>query len=709
MADEHIGGSSQHVPPGAPPDTRHEDRITPAPGVGANGDARAPAAPPAPAPAGQPRSIRDVAGTVWEVIWPSASPAVHQTESVREVVETVVFVVVLVLLLKSFAAEAFVIPTGSMAETLWGYQKVVTCPECGYQFPVNCSQEVDPQNGPPVPVTGCTCPNCRFHIDRDHMPAGWSSGDRVLVAKSLFEPLFGFRLMQPERTEVVVFKYPGNSDPNSGAGPEFPESGPQKNQIPMNYIKRCTGLGGETIGIWYGKLYVSDNFSYDDLGLLKKIAESPLSELKRMQDELREEERKRTDAQHLRDGQVLLVPQELKNEIERRTLLQEQERGPLPAREDSRLQELERHHAWLLQNMSLVLWRKEFMHQVDPMALEQLKSGKFKIVRKKPSKVLAQRRIVYDNDHSAKDLEKTFPARWAGEGAAWTADDARGFRFAPQGTGLSWLRYSNLLRTSPLNSDGKPQPVLITDFMGYNTYEPGHGGSSGQNWVGDLMLECEVTADQAGGEFVMELSKGVDRFQAHWDLSSGICTLSRLTKDKPEQQLDSKPTALKGGTHRLRFANVDERLLVWVDGSLPFGDGVTYSAPERRGPVADNDLHPANIAARGEGVSVHHLKLWRDTYYTLDPHNGSDSGLSGDDWAKPEKWSGLDNLPANTLYVQPGHYLCMGDNSPESSDGRSWGLVPERLMLGRALLVYYPFYCPVWPLESPVNRVGPIE
>src|SRR5207244_658640 len=60
---------------------------------------------------------------------PGASPA-HQIDSFREVVETVVFVVVLVLLLKSFAAEAFVIPTGSMAETLYGYQKIVKCPQC---------------------------------------------------------------------------------------------------------------------------------------------------------------------------------------------------------------------------------------------------------------------------------------------------------------------------------------------------------------------------------------------------------------------------------------------------------------------------------------------------------------------------------------------------------------------------------------------------
>ena len=53
----------------------------------------------------------------------------QQTDSFREVVETVVFVVaVLVLMLKTFVAEAFVIPTGWMAETLYGYQKLVVCP-----------------------------------------------------------------------------------------------------------------------------------------------------------------------------------------------------------------------------------------------------------------------------------------------------------------------------------------------------------------------------------------------------------------------------------------------------------------------------------------------------------------------------------------------------------------------------------------------------
>jgi hypothetical protein len=85
----------------------------------------------------------------------------EQKDAFRETVETIVFVVVLVLLLKAFMAEAFVIPTGSMATTLLGYHRVVDCPECGFRFPLNLSDEKE-QNRT---ITGCTCPNCRLHID----------------------------------------------------------------------------------------------------------------------------------------------------------------------------------------------------------------------------------------------------------------------------------------------------------------------------------------------------------------------------------------------------------------------------------------------------------------------------------------------------------------------------------------------------------------
>jgi signal peptidase I len=40
-------------------------------------------------------------------------------------------------------------------------------------------------------------------------------------------------------------------------------------------------------------------------------------------------------------------------------------------------------------------------------------------------------------------------------------------------------------------------------------------------------------------------------------------------------------------------------------------------------------------------------------------------------------------VPANS-------YFAMGDNSPRSKDGRSWGFVPDKDVVGRPLFIYYP-------------------
>ncbi len=83
-------------------------------------------------------SFRDTpAGKVFDFIIGREKKKHSHGDPSREVFETIVFVVVLVLMLKLFVAEAFVIPTGSMAQTLWGYQKDVTCPKCGHRFPVS--------------------------------------------------------------------------------------------------------------------------------------------------------------------------------------------------------------------------------------------------------------------------------------------------------------------------------------------------------------------------------------------------------------------------------------------------------------------------------------------------------------------------------------------------------------------------------------------
>jgi hypothetical protein len=94
---------------------------------------------------------------------PKADKPPEVKDAWREIIETVVFVVVLVFMLKTFLAEAFVIPTGSMATTLLGYHRDVPCAQCGYEYRVNCSTEAEPQpNRQKEDVVTSDCPNCAF-------------------------------------------------------------------------------------------------------------------------------------------------------------------------------------------------------------------------------------------------------------------------------------------------------------------------------------------------------------------------------------------------------------------------------------------------------------------------------------------------------------------------------------------------------------------
>src|SRR5262249_30132091 len=121
-----------------------------------------------------------------------------------------------------------------------------------------------------------------------------------------------------------------------------------------------------------------------------------------------------------------------------------------------------------------------------------------------------------------------------------------------------------------------------------------------------------------------------------------------------EVQEASKPTPLKQGKHHVRLANVDDRLTLWVDSELPFGDGVEHQASAFLGP-RKNDLEPASIGARGAALSVSGLKLWRDTYYTVNVSSSSDVHI--DNWKDPSQWGVLKDPPCKSMYVWPGHYL----------------------------------------------------
>ena len=187
-----------------------------------------------------------------------ASEVAKKTNStqatVRETIESVVVAFVLAFLFRTFEAEAFVIPTGSMAPTLMGRHKDVICPICGTEFRFSASEEVDPDTNRTNNnhVVAGTCPMCRHTMnvsDNNKYPS--YNGDRILVGK------YAYQFSDPQRWDVAVFKYPGGAK--------------------TNFIKRIVGLPDETLRIWRGDVYIDKQKNGDF-----QIARKPPAKLRAM-------------------------------------------------------------------------------------------------------------------------------------------------------------------------------------------------------------------------------------------------------------------------------------------------------------------------------------------------------------------------------------------------------------------------------------------
>jgi signal peptidase I len=636
----------------------------------------------------KPRGTTKPASKPPAIVGPSPSTA----HAIRETVESIVIAFVLAFLFRTFEAEAFVIPTGSMAPTLMGRHKDVYCPKCGHRFTVSASEEesedldavrteiitlerrlqalrsdpisnraaiqqiqraleIDYNRVPPgADVLGGVCPVCRYTMPMrpdfpDSLPKDVApgsvvdepsyNGDRILVNKYIYT------VSDPQRWDVVVFKFPGNAE--------------------VNYIKRLVGRPGEHLRIYQGDLFIGSDGATQPSDF--KIARKPPDK---------------------------------------------------------------------------ILAMRQLVHDTNYDPSELYKAG-FPL-RWKSDKPEADGGWKADTKPDARDLDERYAVEAKGDEPTWLRyhhvipdydiwHELADLEAHAQGQSKQ-VEFSDAERATF-------RPQLITDFNAYNTrITRGQAMQSqelrvspdklGVHWVGDLMIEADVDVAASEGQLLLDLVKGGKHFGCAIDLTTGKAKMS--IDGVPDFSPTADTNVSAPGRYRLALSNFDEQLLLWVNGSVvPFAGGTEYDAEKvfgdrqsilpKTSEADPGDLAPAGIGAKGAKLTVSRLQMWRDIYYIADSWQDLQrsnlnliTDLEGVDprtiFAMPRDpglWDLYSKRRSEDFSLAANQYFVMGDNSPESSDARLWcgGGNPSRgrpggsylerqLLIGKALCVYWP-------------------
>ena len=605
----------------------------------------------------------------------------------RETVDALVIAIVLAFFIRTFTAEAFVIPTGSMAPTLMGAHKDVTCDQCGQRFRVNASEEGaetiaslqrEVLNGRMSPreaqqelelreCVGGVCPECGYvmPIRGDKLEGAYPpgvdevedrptySGDRLVVSK------FAYEFADPKRWDVIVFKYPGDTN--------------------TNYIKRLVGLPNEDLRIYQGDLFVKPKDSEPEVSY--SIARKPADVAMVMRQLVHD-----TDRFPKRLFEAKWPFRWVAEEgwdVEVQTVDKNSKQRYLAQSKDQETHWIRYHHtptneaAWLS-----VLESKENEpvfegKKIKPALITDYTAYNSRILRNK---------ILRFKQYTLAPLYESEVGRI---GVHWTGD---------------------LMLEAEVDIKST-QGTLSFDLV-----------ESGDHY------RCEIDLTTGTAEFLIIPFEGT-RNQAE-SLAKGM-------------------TSIRGsGTHQVRLSNFDDQLMLWVDGQLIDMDGrydLETELEERRNRIPKTsasdlgDLAPAGIGVQGAKVEVERIRLYRDIYYIADSWERNRAfvndlnfksleEVSGKDLpfaiqmlaSTPDWWAALKDSRHADFGTEQDQFFMMGDNSAESLDSRLWfkgngrgngrpgGSYLERSQLvGKAICVYWPHawyslpftnrFVPVWP------------
>ena len=253
-----------------------------------------------------------------------------------------------------------------------------------------------------------------------------------------------------------------------------------------------------------------------------------------------------------------------------------------------------------------------------------------------------------------------------------------------------------------LKLDSEPEETnwLVYDGEVGNSFKTTYAYNSVRSYeympyCSDLMVRFRVQSDWRKGHIGIALSKYQTTYKARVDFA-GNMIIAKVSGDE-EIILNSKtiaPSAMRKSA-AVEFANVDHRLI------FRFGDEkLTYDLGRSAGDageIKDEVAPQAKIFGSGT-LALSHIAIFRDIHYTSEKYiNSSDGGRATE---------------GNPFTLGEDEFFVLGDNSPNSEDGRWWsrkgvgnngqfyreGIVPRDYLVGKALLVYWPggFEFP-WP------------
>jgi signal peptidase I len=324
---------------------------------------------------------------------------------------------------------------------------------------------------------------------------------------------------------------------------------------------------------------------------------------------------------------------------------------------------------------------------------------------------------VFDSDfapRSSTTAGKVRTTPWTSQQPGWNLG-GQVYEYAGRGaTELVWD--STLLRFDDRTIDFK-DTWAIDDRYPYDEtpvpYKPlGHPGT--RYPVSDLRMGAGIEPTGPGLVARATMVARGHLFQMELTEQAAVLRMRPQGSDAPWHEVGrAEVHALSPGrVANVRFVHADQTLEAWVDGTRVARHAYEWSPAERIAFATGKSVAELREAEKpgalsiygdptiyasariswsfdGAGVKLHRVSLDRDIFYQPAGPMGSTARGS---------------RPEAPMVLNDDQFFVCGDNSPQSLDARLWnapepfvreidpteGVVPRKLMLGKAFFVYFP-------------------